>query len=89
MVGGGKPLPGAPNQLSFTALRYHLSFVAYATACVCMRTPCMKAQAGLVLRWVMVQVTGGLCRQIYMVAVRLQLERVWGNPFLILMINQK
>ena len=31
MVGGGKPQPSAPEQLSFTALRYHLSFTAYAT----------------------------------------------------------
>lgn len=55
MVGGGKPLPNAPEQLSFTALRYHLSFTAYATAALCMRTPCLRNQAREVLRWIMHQ----------------------------------
>jgi len=55
MTGGGKPLPSAPDQLNFTAIRYHLSFVAYATAAICMRTPLLKAQGGAVLGWVMRQ----------------------------------
>ena len=53
MIGGGKPIPNAPDQLSFTALRYHLAFTAYTTAAICMRTPLLHDTGGQVLRWIM------------------------------------
>ena len=55
MVGGGKPIKSAPDQLSFTAVRYHLSFVCYATALLAMRTPLYTGLSRRILGWAMEQ----------------------------------
>lgn len=53
MVGGGKPGVGAQEQLSFTAIRYHASFLCYAVATITMRIPSFSYCGGEIILWVL------------------------------------
>ena len=54
MVGGGKPGVGGQEQLSFTAVRYHASFLCYSVASLASRIPLFASSAGSILEWVLV-----------------------------------
>eukprot|EP00520_Triparma_pacifica_P018382 CAMPEP_0118658528 /NCGR_PEP_ID=MMETSP0785-20121206/14618_1 /TAXON_ID=91992 /ORGANISM="Bolidomonas pacifica, Strain CCMP 1866" /LENGTH=593 /DNA_ID=CAMNT_0006551555 /DNA_START=336 /DNA_END=2117 /DNA_ORIENTATION=- len=51
MVGGGKPGVGQQEQLSFTAIRYHSSFLCYAVCSIVQRTPAFRRRGGEILEW--------------------------------------
>mmetsp|Transcript_7941 Transcript_7941/g.16582 ORF Transcript_7941/g.16582 Transcript_7941/m.16582 type:complete len:676 (+) Transcript_7941:167-2194(+) len=53
MVGGGKPGVGGQEQLSFTAVRYHASFLCYSVATLASRIPLFASSAGSILDWVL------------------------------------